>query len=151
MKTKSLSQIVFLQFKDLKNAVKFFSDVLELDCVLDKGWAYVWRTGRDSFVGATEQKKIAERENANLEQIDNKNRLMDKPLNGMGVLISLTVDDIERWYLDLLEKKVLGITEISTVSDIAMRSFFFDGPEGYRFEIQQFESEELIMLFHGRV
>lgn len=56
MKTKSLSQIVFLQFKDLKNAVKFFSDVLELDCVLDEGWAYVWRTGRDSFVGATEQK-----------------------------------------------------------------------------------------------
>lgn len=151
METKSLSQIVFLQFKDLKNAVKFFSDVLELDCVLDKGWAYVWRTGRDSFVGATEQKKIEESENTNSEQIDNKNRLMDKSLNGMGVLISLTMDDIEKWHLNLSEKKVLGITEISTVGDIAMRSFFFDGPEGYRFEIQQFESEELISLFHGKV
>lgn len=105
----------------------------------------------ETLLSERRSKKIEESENANSEQIDNKNRLMDKSLNGMGVLISLTVDDIERWHLNLLEKRVLGITEISTVSDIAMRSFFFDGPEGYRFEIQQFESEELIMLFHGRV
>ncbi|WP_313163948.1 hypothetical protein [Sedimentibacter sp.] len=31
--------------------------------------------------------------------------------------------------------------------DISLNSFLFTGPEGYKFEVQQFETEELLRLF----
>ena len=46
-----------------------------------------------------------------------------------GVLISITVDNIE------------------SIESVGLKSFFFKGPEGYEFEIQQFVIGELIELF----
>lgn len=39
------------------------------------------------------------------------------------------------------------LSEIKGVKDLALESFFFTGPEGYRFEVERFTSGGLRELF----
>ena len=63
-----------------------------------------------------------------------------------GVLVSLTVHNIEEVREHLLPL-VPDVSEIKQVKELALKSFFLTGPEGYPFEIQQFTSGELNQLF----
>ena len=65
-----------------------------------------------------------------------------------SVLISLTVDNIEEVHESLKGSRgVEGLSEIKQVKDLALKSFFFTGPEGYHFEVEQFTSGALSELF----
>ncbi len=123
------SQVTFLYFEDLPRAVSFFGETLGLEEVYNPGWACIFRTGEGAFVGAV---------NAKDGSIEVKNR--------GGVLVSLTVHNIEevRGYL---EEIVPNVSPIKKVKELDLQSFFFTGPEGYQFEIQQFTSGELRELF----
>lgn len=123
------SQVTFLYFTDMEKATKFFDEVLQLEKVYDPGWSTVWRTGEHAFVGAVK---------ADEGSIQVKER--------GGVLVSLTVHNIEevREHLLLL---IPDVSEIKQVKELALKSFFLTGPEGYPFEIQQFTSGELNQLF----
>ena len=44
-------------------------------------------------------------------------------------------------------RRVEGLSEIKQVKDLALKSFFFTGPEGYHFEVEQFTSGALSELF----
>lgn len=123
------SQISFLYFQDLEAARTFFSEVLELEIAYDPGWAVVYRVTGGAFLGAVD---------AQDGSIEVKNR--------GGVLISLTVGNIEDVHRQL-KAKGLEISDIKKVKEIELESFFFKGPEGYDFEIQQFKSPELRDLF----
>lgn len=64
-----------------------------------------------------------------------------------SVLISLTVDNIEEVHESLKGSRgVEGLSEIKQVKDLALKSFFFTGPEGYHFEVEQFTSGALSEL-----
>lgn len=123
------SQVTFLYFEDIKSATRFFDEVLQLEKVYDPGWACVWRTGEQAFVGAVD---------AGEGSIEVKNR--------GGVLVSLTVRNIQE-VRDHLVKHIKNVSEIKQVKELDLKSFFFTGPEGYQFEIQQFTSGELNKLF----
>ncbi|NYB74520.1 VOC family protein [Sedimentibacter hydroxybenzoicus DSM 7310] len=127
---KLSSQITFLYFEKLDEARTFFEDVLELEKVFDPKWACVWRIGKDSFIGGVDVKEGS---------IEVTNR--------GGVLISFTVENIEEVYEKLKKYDLKDMTEIKFFEDISLNSFLFTGPEGYKFEVQQFETEELRRLF----
>ena len=118
---KPASSITFLYFEDFPAAKDFFTSVLGLETAVDQGWAMIWRTGPTGFVGAVDVRKGS---------IPVKTR--------GGVLISLNVHGVEAWYERMKHAGVSGLTPLKLHDDIGLRSFFFKGPEGYDFEIQEF-------------
>ncbi|UTC66163.1 MULTISPECIES: VOC family protein [unclassified Treponema] len=127
MNLKPLSQIVFLDVKNMHEAGLFFDEVLGLTKVMDEGWAAVWKISGKAFIGVVERK--------------------DKAVQNTGILISITVDNIEEIHSQFSKLSLKDLTPISKVKDIPMSSFFFKGPEDYRFEIQEFDSPKLRSIF----
>lgn len=115
--TPFASQITFLDFEDYAAGKEFLSKVLQLEIVYDIGWATVYGIAGKAFLG------IVDRHQKSSPHKD-------------SLLISLTTDCIEDWYAHV--SSFLEVSPIAEVSDAGLKSFFFTGPEGYRFEIQQF-------------
>ena len=111
------SQITFLDLEDYEAGAEFLSAVLGLERVYDIGWAAVYGITGRAFLGIVDRKG----------QCSNR---------GAGLLISLTTDCIEQWHRRIGSS--LEVSPIEEVPGAGLRSFFFTGPEGYRFEIQQF-------------
>lgn len=124
------SQITFLYFNDYHAGCEFLENILELKAVYDPGWAKVYRTVGDAYIGAVKAKDGS---------IDGRHK--------GGVLISLTVENIDNYYKKFQSLKVTDLSEIKHFDGIGLRSFFFKGPEGYDFEIQEFLNKELKKLF----
>ena len=125
------SNITFLYFNDLEAAKPFFEEVLGLEKAYDPGWAAVYRLRDKAFPGA----------------VDNHSGSIQVTSTD-SVLISLTVDNIEEVHESLKGSRgVEGLSEIKQVKDLALKSFFFTGPEGYHFEVEQFTSGALSELF----
>lgn len=124
------SQITFLYFNDLPKAKTFFESVLQLEKVYDPEWAVVYRTTGQAFLGAVDASKGS----------------IEVAHRG-GVLISITVDNIEDWYDRLKPLQLTGMTGIEAIESVGLKSFFFKGPEGYDFEIQEFVLADLKALF----
>lgn len=125
------SNITFLYFNDLEAAKPFFEEVLGLEKAYDPGWAAVYRLRDNAFLGA----------------VDNHSGSIQVTSTD-SVLISLTVDNIEEVHESLKGSRgVEGLSEIKQVKDLALKSFFFTGPEGYHFEVEQFTSGALSELF----
>ena len=123
------SQTTFLYVEDMPAARRFFDEVLKLEVVYDPLWACVWRTGPGAFVGAVDVDKGS-------IQVERRG----------GVLVSLTVRNIEAVREHILSAG-LEPSPIKQVKELDLKSFFFTGPEGYEFEIQQFTSGDLSRLF----
>ena len=125
------SNITFLYFNDLEAAKPFFEEVLGLEKAYDPGWEAVYRLRYKAFLGA----------------VDNHSGSIQVTSTD-SVLISLTVDNIEEVHESLKGSRgVEGLSEIKQVKDLALKSFFFTGPEGYHFEVEQFTSGALSELF----
>lgn len=125
------SNITFLYFNDLAKAKEFFSETLGLPMAYDPGWACVYRLRDKSFLGAVDNASGS-------IQVDSTS----------SVLVSLTVSNLHEVHAALQGAKgVDGLSPIKQVKDMALESFFFTGPEGYHFEVEQFTSGELRQLF----
>ena len=125
------SNITFLYFNDLAKAKEFFSETLGLPVAYDTGWACVYRLWDKSFLGAVDNASGS-------IQVDSTS----------SVLVSLTVSNLHEVHAALQGAKgVDGLSPIKQVKDMALESFFFTGPEGYHFEVEQFTSGELRQLF----
>ena len=114
------SQITFLDFKDYSAGKDFMSRVLQLDLVYDIGWAAVYGAAGKAFLGIVDRSK-------------------EPGPHRDGLLISLTTDCIDSWYDHI--RCFLPVSPIAQVPDAGLKSFFFTGPEGYQFEIQQFSDD----------
>lgn len=124
------SNITFLYFDQLEQAKAFFTQTLGLEAVYDPGWACVYRLGPKAFLGA-------------VDNAQGSIRVASKD----GVLVSITVNNIEEARAHIVSRGVEGVSEIKAVKDIDLKSFFFTGPKGYRFEIEQFTTGALSELF----
>ena len=125
------SNITFLYFNDLAKAKEFFSETLGLPVAYDPGWACVYRLRDKSFLGAVDNASGS-------IQVDSTS----------SVLVSLTVSNLHEVHAALQGATgVDGLSPIKQVKDMALESFFFTGPEGYHFEVEQFTSGELRQLF----
>lgn len=125
------SSTTFLYFNDLERARPFFTETLGLPVVYDQGWACVYRLGERSYLGA----------------VDGAARPVQAD-SGRGVLVSLAVSSLQEARQALQGAYgVEEVSEIAGVGDLPLESFFFTGPEGFRFEVERFTSEELRELF----
>ena len=125
------SQITFLYFKNLDEAVPFFEKVLNLELVDDQGPARLYRISSGAFIGIVDEKT-------------GHCKSQDKN----AVLITLVTDDLQTWYERLKRHKVELETSIQRPQDFPVECFFFRGPGGYEFEIQKFLKEDTRKVFH---
>jgi len=125
------SQITFLYFKNLDEAVPFFEKVLNLELVDDQGTARLYRISSGAFIGIVDEKT-------------GHCKSQDKN----AVLITLVTDDLQTWYERLKRHKVELETSIQCPQDFPVECFFFRGPGGYEFEIQKFLKEDTRKVFH---
>lgn len=127
---KITSQIIFLYFNDYEAGCYFLEEVLDLEPVYNPGWAKVYRSVSDAYIGAVKA------EDGSI-----------KSRHKGGTLISLTVQNVDEMYLIFKQKNLKELSEIKYFDDIGLKSFFFKGPEGYDFEIQEFINKDLRALF----
>ena len=125
--TPFASQITFLDLTDYAAGTNFLTQVLGLEPVYDIGWAAVYGVAGKAFLGIVHHQGT------------------EAP-KGAGLLISLTTDQIEEWHRRI--GKSVQVSPIAQVQGAGLRSFFFTGPEGYRFEVQQFTEEDGKKVFY---
>ncbi len=126
------SQITFLYFKDLDNADDFFQNILGLVLVEDQGWAKIYQISKGAFIGAVDEARGSL-----------------KAKEGSAVLITLCVEDVQG-FADRLKEHNVNITkDVNLFEEIQIINCFFDGPEGYKFEIQEFLKPGAKEIFHN--
>jgi|GEM_PF-303587 len=116
-------QITFLYFDDLKKAVEFFKEIFGFSIYKDQGEDYciILQSSASSYLGLVDRKRGSV-----------------KATTRDGVLVSFVVEDCEQVY-EMLKTKNLGyLSKFSVNHKIGIKGFMFTGPEGYRFEIEEF-------------
>jgi predicted enzyme related to lactoylglutathione lyase len=111
--------ITFTYHEDLEKAAGFYHDILELEMVMDRSWVKIFKLGKDSHIGL----------------VDSERGFL-KPSKEKPVMLSILVEDVEKWYRKLTEKGVK--TEQSEGNEIHMKGFLTMDPSGYVVEILQF-------------
>jgi hypothetical protein len=123
--------ITFLYFSDMAEPSQFFEQVLELEPVVTESFARIYRLSSTGYVGVV---------------VGSQGFLQAK--SESAVLTTLVVRDVDGWYQRLAAKGVKLLSELKLHPEIQIRGFFFEGPGGYKFEVQEFLRPEAIALFH---
>jgi catechol 2,3-dioxygenase-like lactoylglutathione lyase family enzyme len=126
------AQITFLYYAQIEPAAAFYAQTLGFELVEDQGWAKIYRTGGNAYVGLVAGEKGYHR-----------------PQAKSAVLVTLVVDDAARWYEKLRGKGVRLLGELEDRAEIGIRCFFFEDPGGYTLEVQEFLKPEQIAVFGG--
>jgi len=124
---KYSSAVTFLYYEDFSYGIDFMENSLQLDLVMDQGFARVYKVNEKAFLGIVEKKDSTE-------------------VSG-STLFSLSTTNVEGEYKRVKDLKVYNLTEIKHFESIPLKSFFFDDAEGHKFEIQQFLKEEDLLMF----
>ena len=122
------SQITFLNFKDFECGKKFMVDCLGLEEIYNVGWAVVYRAAEKAFLG------VVDHSSTELGAKD-------------GVLISLTTGSAESLHQRVSAYMKGRVSDIKEIPEAGLKSFFFTGPEGFKFEIEEFLLPEIRELF----
>lgn len=127
------AQISFLYFDDLPNAMKFFEEVLGFEKAVDQGSDYctIYKVSKSSFIGVVDRKRGAV-----------------KATTRDGVLTSLVVDNADKVYEKLKNMNLTELTELHVSQKLNIKSVMFTGPEGYRFEVEEFLDEKTRKYFY---
>ena len=124
------SNITFLYYSKFEEGCTFIEKVLDLELVMDQGFAKVYRINKTSFLGAVKKS--------------------DGSINGDykgGTLVSLNTSNVVEEYHRVKELGVKDLTEIKLFEEIPLRSFFFKDDEFHDFEIQEFIDKEDKLIF----
>ena len=124
---KYSSAITFLYYEDFSYGTNFIENVLQLELVMDQGFARVYEVNQKAFLGIVEKR--------------------DGNLVSGSTLFSLTTADVESELRRVEQLEVQNLTELEHFESIPLKSFFFDDIEGHKFEIQQFLKEEDVLKF----
>lgn len=117
-------QISFLYFDDLDAACDFFENTLGLPLVCDQGWSKIYRTSATSYVGAVDRSRGA-----------------CKATTRDGVLTSLVVVNFDEMRKRLEDKGISFDHPPHYSESLQIKSMMFIGPEGYKFEVEEFLSD----------
>ncbi len=118
---KTCGHISFLYFDDLVAACRFFTETLGLPLVCDQGWSKIFQIAPGGFVGAVDRSRGACRATSR-----------------DGVLTSLVVRDFDEMLKRLTAKGVQFEKAPHYSESLKIKSTMFMGPEGYKFEMEEF-------------
>ena len=124
---KYSSAITFLYYEDFAYGVDFIENILQLDLVMDQGFARVYEVNKKAFLGIVQKRDT-------------------NAVSGSS-LFSLTTNNVEAEYERIQPLEVYNLTGMKYFESIPLKSFFFDDKEGHKFEIQQFINEEDVQKF----
>ncbi|OUS32818.1 glyoxalase ['Osedax' symbiont bacterium Rs2_46_30_T18] len=111
--------ITFIYFNDLARAMAFYEDVLGLELAIDQGWSKIYKISACAHVGLVDQAVGMHRANA------------VKP-----VQLCIRVADVDAWHAWIVSCEVQGLTVPKSNSQLGIRAFVFNDPEGYQIEVQ---------------
>ncbi|MFN3671471.1 MAG: VOC family protein [Bosea sp. (in: a-proteobacteria)] len=112
-------QITFLYYRDLPAAMRFYEEVLGLPLAIDQGWSKIYRITEGGYVGLVDETRGSHRANA------------IKP-----VQLCIRVADVDAWHRFIATRDVDGLREPRSSTELKIRAFVFNDPEGYQIEIQ---------------
>ncbi len=121
------SNITFIYYNSLEYGSFFMENVLDLELIMDQGFAKVYRVNETSFVGIVQLTKATEYKG--------------------NTLLSLNTSDCLKEYKRVSKLECYSLTDIQRLDQIPLDSFFFKDEEGHDFEIQQFLSEKDQLMF----
>ncbi len=114
------AQISWVYTRDLCATARFYADLLGFECIRDSGGAHIYRVTAGARIGVCET-------------------FADRVVEPKGGMISLVVDDVDRWYTGLVERGVEIDAPPHRLERFGIRTFFVRDPNGYVIEFQQFD------------
>lgn len=126
------STITWFYYNDFDEASEFYGTTLGIELVLDAGWAKIYRTTGNAFVGLVDAR-------------EGKGTLQTQETN--AVLLTLVVDDVPAWYERLLASGAKLESEVKILEEVQIRTFFLSDPGGYSLEIQEFLDPKVRSIF----
>ena len=113
------SQITWVYTDDLEHTSNFYGDDLGLKLVIDEGASRIFQVSSTAQIGVCTAFE---------------NRIVE-PKGGMITLVTTEVDE---WYSQLTSKGVAIKNPPYVLEKFNIYTFFFEDPNGYVIEIQQF-------------
>lgn len=126
------AQISFLYFDDLEAACKFFSETLGLTLACDQGWSKIYQVCPGAFVGAVDRSRGA-----------------CKATTRDGVLTSLVILNFDEMHEKLLARGIVFERPPRYSEALKIKSMMFVGPEGYKFEVEEFLDPDTRKVFYS--
>jgi catechol 2,3-dioxygenase-like lactoylglutathione lyase family enzyme len=115
------ANIVFLYYKDIPRAQRFYEDILGLRLAVDQGFAKIYQVSPTSFVGL-------------VDEAQGLHRASDtKP-----VTLSFVTREIDAWYDWLVSRGVRMRGPVRDATRHPTRGFVAYDPEGYFLEFERF-------------
>ncbi|MCU0647428.1 MAG: VOC family protein [Gemmatimonadaceae bacterium] len=115
------ANIVFLYYKDIPRAQRFYEDVIGLRLTVDQGFAKIYQISPTSFVGLVDESQGLHRASDT------------KP-----VTLSFVTQEIDAWYDYLVSKGVKLRGPVRDATRHPTRGFVAYDPEGYFLEFERF-------------
>jgi len=115
------ANIVFLYYKDVPAAQRFYEDVIGLTLTVDQGFAKIYQVSPSSFIGLVDESQGLHRASE------------AKP-----VTVSFVTAQVDQWYEYLVAKGVKMRGPVSSATRHPTRGFVAYDPEGYFLEFETF-------------
>ena len=115
------ANIVFLYYKDIPAAQRFYEDVIGLTLAVDQGFAKIYQVSPTSFIGLVDETQGLHRASET-----------------KAVTVSFVTEQIDGWYEYLVAKGVKMRGPVGNATRHPTRGFVAYDPEGYFLEFETF-------------
>ncbi|MFO7692711.1 MAG: VOC family protein [Vicinamibacterales bacterium] len=115
------ANIVFLYYKDVPAAQRFYEDVIGLALTVDQGFSKIYQVSPTSFIGLVDEAQGLHRAS-----------------EAKAVTVSFVTEQIDEWYAYLQSKGVKMRGPIGNATRHPTRGFVAYDPEGYYLEFERF-------------
>jgi catechol 2,3-dioxygenase-like lactoylglutathione lyase family enzyme len=115
------ANIVFLYYRDIPAAQRFYEDVIGLRLAVDQGFAKIYQISLTSFIGLVDERQGLHRASE------------AKP-----VTLSFVTDQVDAWYEYLVSRGVGMRGPVGDATRHPTRGFVAIDPEGYFLEFERF-------------
>jgi predicted enzyme related to lactoylglutathione lyase len=115
------ANIVFLYYRDVPAAQRFYEDVIGLTLTVDQGFSKIYQVSPTSFIGLVDESQGLHRAS-----------------EAKAVTVSFVTEQIDEWYAYLQSKGVKVRGPIGNAARHPTRGFVAYDPEGYYLEFERF-------------
>jgi len=115
------ANIVFLYYKDMPAAQRFYEDVIGLRLAVDQGFSKIYQVSPTSFIGLVDESQGLHRAS-----------------EAKAVTVSFVTEQIDEWYAYLQARGVKMRGPIGDATRHPTRGFVAYDPEGYYLEFERF-------------